>query len=352
MPSRREELAAEFHANVVAREQRTVDAIAKAYRTAIDRIQRELDAITDSIEAEVRAGRPVSSSMLWKEQRLERLQRQAVEELARAGAAARDLIEDARLDAISAALDEGADLVRAALESGISGAPTVNAALSANIPTGSVQQIVAATQPATPLAQLLASIAAEGAEAAAQRMTTGVILGQNPRLVAAAMRKELDIPRWRAERIARTEIMRAHREATAQRFLDFEIDGEPLVQGWVWYAQVGECCVACLAMHGTIHPMTDRLDGHPNCRCLMLPQTATWAELGFPGVDDDPDLITGEAIVRAMDQEALRERFGPGVAAALKSDRLQVSDLVDRTFDPEWGSMRRRRSLATALANT
>lgn len=351
MPSRREELAQEFHDRVVAREARAVEAIGRAYRDALERIQLELDRVTQAIEAEIRAGRPAGTSLLWREQRLERLQRQAIEELARAGVRARDLIEDARLDAIRAGLEEAGDLVRVALERGISGAPTVSASLSGGIPTGSVQAAIAASQPATPLANLLASMATTSAEAAASRMTTGIILGQNPRLIAAAMRKELDVPRWQAERLARTEVMRAHREATLERFRGFEAGGTRLVEGWVWYAQTGSCCVACLAMHGSKHGLDERLDGHPNCRCLMLPQTMTWADLGYSGIDDD-EIETGSSIVSRMDADELRERFGPGVSAALSSGRLQVSDLVDRTFDPEWGSMRRRRSLASALANT
>lgn len=342
--SERDRLADEFRADLLAREKRATDAIANAYRKVLVTLNAELDRITNAIEEAVRAGEPLSTSLVWQERRLERLRNEALEALANAGAQAVDLIEDAQLDAIRLAQSGADNLIAASL--GV--APAQVPVAFAGLPTGSVEAIVAAVQPSTPLQQLLVAYASDAAEAAADRLMLGVATGQNPRRIAAAIRADLQAPMWKAERLARTEVIRAHREATVERY---RANGS-MVEGWTWYAQVGSCCVACLAMHGTKHSLDDRLDGHPNCRCIMLPTTVSWADLGYPGIDDEPDVLTGDAIVGAMTQADLAERFGPGVAQNLTTGRLQLGDLVERTSSPEWGTMRRRRSLASALATT
>lgn len=336
-------MARQFRADLQRSQAKAMNRLADSYRKVFASIEAQLNTVTAAIEAAAAGGEPVSSSLLWKERRLERIRNQALEQIARLSRDAADLIESAKLEAVRLGLEQADQLIAAAYTNG----PASIRPTFAGLPVGSVNEIVAATQHATPLRDLLLVHGNQAATAAVDTLLQGVSRGQNPRLIAAQLKKDLDVARWRAERIARTEVMRAHREATSYRYQRSE-----LVEGWVWFAQSGSCCAACMAKHGTKHDLTDTLDGHPNCRCIQLPITTSWADLGYEGIEEEPDIETGAEIVAGMSQADLAARFGPGAGAALASGRLQIGDLAETRFDPVWGSMQSRRSLGSALENT
>lgn len=343
-------MADAFRVARMRREAAAIEAITNAYRDVLIRIDADIRALELVMDTALAAGEPITSSMIWRERRLERLQAQALNALVAAGAQARDLIEDARWAEIRAAAAEADALLEATF---LNGPRELALTLSSAIPEASVIQIVAATQPATPLTNLLATIAQGSVSDAVLAIRNGVALGQNPRKIAAAMRQHLQAPVWRAQRIARTEVMRAHREATFERYRDFNRNtasqiGRPLVEGWTWYAQTSSCCVACLAMHGTKHSLDERLDGHPNCRCVPLPTPVSWADLGYEGIDDEPDVLTGDQLLASMIEGGDLDRFGPGVRNALEAG-TPLDAFVEQRFDPAWGSMRAQRPLGQVL---
>jgi SPP1 gp7 family putative phage head morphogenesis protein len=340
--SARERAAKRFRADLLRQESTTMAALAKSYRTSLAVIDRQLAKLTQQIEDAARAGLPVSSSWLWQEQRLQSLHTQAMMQLAKAGAQAANLIEQAQLDAIAAASDGADAMIRAAYANGP--ATIQPDVLAARIPTAIVERVVAAVQPKTPLQTLIASISADNAQAALDHLTTGVTLGENPRKIAAKMRAELGNTQWQAERIARTEVIRAANLASLDRYND-----SPLVEGWEWLAADG-CCIACLAMQGTQHDLSETLDSHPNCRCCMVPIVTSWSDLGYTGIADDEALATGEELLADMSDEDIAAAYGPGVADALTSGRATLQDFVTTKTDPNWGPMKVRVPLKTVLA--
>lgn len=121
----------------------------------------------------------------------------------------------------------------------------------------------------------------------------GVAVGDNPRATASRMvrqtEKRFNGGLSRALTIARTETMDAHRFAS-QASNEANTD---VLKGWVWVAALDRrTCIACAVMHGTEHKVTEPGPaGHQNCRCTSAPVTKTWAELGIPGLDDDPPAL-------------------------------------------------------------
>lgn len=167
----------------------------------------------------------------------------------------------------------------------------------------------------------------------------GVAVGDNPRQAARHMLNRLhgsfNGGLARAERIARTEMLDAHRAAShAARQTNTDILAE-----WMWVcSRSARTCPACLAMDGRRFPL-DQPGPHDHVcgRCTAAPVTKTWAELGFtdiPEPDDQPPSArdwfdTQPETVQA--QIMGRERL-----TRLKAGRLAWDDIPVLTQNPAW----------------
>ncbi|NPV85996.1 MAG: hypothetical protein HPY45_08320 [Anaerolineae bacterium] len=166
-------------------------------------------------------------------------------------------------------------------------------------------------------------------------------------------RKALGTTLSRALRIARTETLRAHREATRASYQA----NSDLVDGWIWHSALGErTCAACWAMHGTFHTLDERLDDHPNGRCAMVPATRSWAELGrkygldFGDVEETPPKITlGVDLFERLPVETQIKILGPAKYAAWEDGKFALGDVVGRKRSREWGTHRYEKSLVELL---
>lgn len=137
----------------------------------------------------------------------------------------------------------------------------------------------------------------------------------------------------RAMRIARTEMLDAHRAANMHQMRE-----NPTVAGWVWVANLDSTtCPSCIAQHGTLHPLEE--DGphdHQNGRCTALPKTQTWADLGFPGIDEPEDLIQSpEAWIAENPQDAL-QALGPDRFQMLTDGRITLADMSTLHHNDGW----------------
>lgn len=197
------------------------------------------------------------------------------------------------------------------------------------IVTRSTQQITALSKP----------LSADAYDAVRRELIRGVASGANPRQTARRMvaRAESGFNGGltRALTIARTETLDAHRAAAAVG----QEQHADVLAGWTWVAELSRrTCPACFAMHGTEHALTDPGPlGHQQCRCSRVPRTKTWAELGFPGVDEPPTLIpdAGEyfAALSKADQVAI---LGPTGHAEWEAGRFPMGSWAVRRSTPGW----------------
>lgn len=77
----------------------------------------------------------------------------------------------------------------------------------------------------------------------------------------------------RAEILARTEIIRAHAEATLQEYANWRVEGVTVKAEWIT-AQDNRVCPLCQALEGqtfTIEEARGLLPRHPQCRCAWIP---------------------------------------------------------------------------------
>lgn len=215
--------------------------------------------------------------------------------------------------------------------------------------TEEVRQLLGTLQPGSPLRDIFDELPHQTRRDLKKALTVGVATGQNPVEVARSIRGAMGITRHRALTIARTETMRTFRETT-RRTLEANSD---VVQGWIWHSAANvRTCAACWAMHGTFHPVTERLAAHVRCRCAMLPQTKTWAELGYPEVDAQAERVTvptGAELFRQLSPADRARVLGPTKAKLYESGAIELGDLIRRNRSKDWGESITEASVADAL---
>ncbi len=105
-------------------------------------------------------------------------------------------------------------------------------------------------------------------------LAEGLASGVGPREVARLINGRVNaIGLSRANTLARTEIIRAHAEATLNRYEEFGIDE---VEGFAEWATAGDAlvCPLCLELDGQVFKLSEArgmLPRHPNCRCAWKP---------------------------------------------------------------------------------
>lgn len=169
-------------------------------------------------------------------------------------------------------------------------------------------------------------------------LVKGMVSGSNPRTVAADMvRKTEGIFNGglsRALTIARTEQLDAHRTAAKLA----EKSNTDILECWIWSASLGSrTCPACWGMNGTEHPLDESgPEGHQNCRCVRIPKTKTWRELGFD-IDEPPSLQPDpEAAFNSLSREEQVGILGGPRYTAWRAGNFPMSAWAQKKDNPGW----------------
>ncbi len=327
-----------------AREDAAVEEMARSWLVVLKRVQIETDLLLAKLEAARQSGAPVSPAWLYQENRLANLVTLVRREAWRWALTAEDPVANLVADAVRDATYQARQLATEAASVHLAGVT----ATFTTVTSEALEALVANLAPGGPLRALLLGYGTEAAQAAQAALIQGVTLGKGSDWIAQELRQALDIPRWRAETLARTEALRAYREASRATYAASNVVGS-----WEWYAALDRrCCPGCVGMHGTIHPNSETLDGHPRCRCAMVPRTLSWARIdpsltGIP--DTQPSLLSGADWLELQPEGVQRQMLGPLKFNAWKAGQITVADMVARTYSPTWGTMRRERSMVEIL---
>lgn len=337
--------ADKFRRELIARQSRSAGELIRAYGAAWRQIQTSLSVLTRTIEIARANGQPISPSWLFQFDRLESLKRQVEIEINKFADFADAKIRADQFDAIQAARQNAGVLMRAA--TGLPDAELAQVGISfSQLPVGAVEAQVGFLANGSPLRTLLGQLAGEASGKVGDALTTAVALGYGPRKTATLVRESLGGNAARALTIARTETMRSYREATARTFED----NADVLSGWVWTASLStRTCAMCLAMHGTVHPLTERLHSHPNCRCVAVPRTKSFEELGLLGIPETrPGLPESGADWFARQAPGRQLAIlGPAKFEAYQRGEITLRNLIGVRWSGTWGTGRFEKSLAT-----
>lgn len=166
----------------------------------------------------------------------------------------------------------------------------------------------------------------------------GIAVGDNPTVAAREMMRRVngnfEGGRRRAETIARTEMLDAHRAASqASRKANTDV-----VKGWRWACSLSpRTCPACLEQHGSFHAPEDPGPlGHPNCRCTTVPVTKTWKDLGID-LPEPPDTFPdAKQWFDSQDAETQQRIFGKERLRQYKAGDRNWGDFSQIRSNPGW----------------
>ena len=317
---------------MLEREGVAISRMQRAYKAATAASIAELEALEGRIAEREANGEPPSETILWMRQRII----DNINELGRNLQAFADegtqIAKDGQAEAAKVANDATEGLVEAA--AGKKPA-SVDVGLSwTALPNEQLQAFVGMAGDGSPLGELFATIPQVTTDAMQMALVQGISLGEGPRTVARRVRKAADIGRQRAETIARTEMIRSAREAQRQLYTQ-----NPAVQGYRRQAtQDSRVCLACLALSGTLQATDTIMPSHPNCRCVMVPATMSWAEItGDDSIPDTrPPVATPEKILAGLSDADKLAIMGPARFEMYKNGK-PLLDMVQVKQDKDWG---------------
>ena len=80
------------------------------------------------------------------------------------------------------------------------------------------------------------------------------------------------------------------------------------------------------------------MDDHPNGRCVMLPVTLTYAELGIDAPDPDFSRELGPDWFARQPEDVQRQMMGVGAFDAWQGGQFELGDLPMLREDAVWGN--------------
>jgi SPP1 gp7 family putative phage head morphogenesis protein len=306
------------------------------------RLRAHLDALTGEIARARAEGQLVRESWLFSQQRYQQLIIDHQEEVARFLDRAATPIARGQRDALGLAARDAPRLTLAALGPGPRDAAAQVTASFNRMSGAQFEAMVGRASNGTPLRELLVRAAPGAAETLRDVLASGVARGAPVRVIAREARNAARLPAFRALTIARTEVLGAYRASTHERYRQSEF-----VRTWTWTAELSDrTCSSCWSMHGTVHPDTETLDAHVRCRCIQIPNTPSWSEMGYSGVRDSrPSVPDRDAAFRSMEASSQRKVLGATRHDAWQQGDLALDDLARFSVHPTWGRSVRAATL-------
>lgn len=176
-------------------------------------------------------------------------------------------------------------------------------------------------------------------------LTSGLL--SNPRVTARRLRADVLGGQAQALRIARTETLRAYREASRTQWAA----NPRMVRGYRRREALDDrTCVGCWYMDGTLYSTDTAMDEHVQGRGYLVPELVNPRELGLP-LDPEPLPTPGRERFRALPNARQRAIIGNDrMFSAWKGGRISEAGLVGRAMDPTWGASTHANSARKALA--
>jgi hypothetical protein len=201
-----------------------------------------------------------------------------------------------------------------------------------------LEELAAQMTPRGAISKLFSEFGPQAAAKAKNTIFTGVALGTPTKTIGRQLAKDLEIPLNRGLLIATDRINSAQRAGTLALYR-----ASTAVKAWRWSASLSSrTCPVCLAMDGTVHPLTEDMASHPSCRCTMTPV-----------LDPSKPITrqTGEQWFARQSVKVQRQILGATKYELYRDGKLKLADLVVKTSHPLWGPGRTTASLGRLMSS-
>lgn len=323
------QLADVFKARLLRNERQVASEMVRRYLKVWKGIRAEADSLLAAIER-----LPVDQqtpAMLLHLERLRALGTQIRAEVGSYGQWAQAQIERQQAWAVSRGLEDAQALMRQAMVD--TAGQTIGASYQFHgLNAGAVARMVATLQDESPLLRLLNGLGVRASANVQDALVNGVARGWNAAKTAAAIRDASGETLTRSLRIARTETMRAYREATRDTFTA----NKDVVTKWEWHsARSFRTCAACWSMDGRQFPIDQPMQEHVQGRCFQLP-VIDRTRLGLPP-GSSPKREDAAAAFGNLKPEHQRAILGATKFDAWSRGDLALRDIAGIKADPTWG---------------
>ncbi len=332
----------EFRTRLAAQEAGAVRDMARSYAQVTQSLTRAANDLTAKVAALRASGEVVPGWRIAQLDRYRDLLAQAQEELARLGLEDAQRIANLQREGLTQGLAMAEAQVQALIPPGVSIAFN-------KFPTGALESMVGFLQDGSPLARLLSELGVASAQRIGEILQNGLALGQNPRVVARLLRRQVGLTLTRSMRIARSEMLRAWRRSSIQGYRD----QGGLIKGYRRKAHNGRrTCIACLLADGEFYEVESDFSDHVLGRCSVIPVTRSWEELGFSGIPDtNPTWESGRTWFLGQPEDAQRSILGDPIFDAWRGGQIGLEDMTTVHSTPEWGDEKLAASLKAALSS-
>jgi SPP1 gp7 family putative phage head morphogenesis protein len=311
-----------FRSEVLRRDRDALRQLSSAYSEVERRLRLDLDALMRDIAEAQRQGKTVNRDWLRRSVRYQSLIRQTKVEISAYSNGTLRFIEAKQRQAIDLGQSHAADLIQRAADISF-----------ARLPSEAIQEMVGVLRDGSPLSKVLDRLGGEAAGEIRNNLIAGLGSGHSVQNISREIRRAIDMPRWNALRLARTETLRAYRASSLRTFAE----NSDVLDGWIWTAAVGSgrTCFVCYALHGTFFPLSKQFfPSHPNCRCTAVPAVK----------GSRPNIQAGSVAFAKLSPEQQQAVLGPTRYIMLQ-EGASLMDFVTLTRDPDWGPQYAARPL-------
>lgn len=311
-----------FHADVLRGDKAMLRQLSQAYRGIERALKLQLNLLMREIEEAQRAGKTVNENWLRRSFRYQQLIRQTKAQIQLYSGNVNAFIQSRQRDMVLLGQQHATSLIESAL-------PELS---FFRLPSEALEEMIGVLQDGSPLSKVLDRLGPLAAKEIKEVLVTGLGTGQGASKMATAVRQVVDIPRWKALQIARTETMRAYRQSTLKTYAE----NSDVLDGWIWTSTLSiRTCPACWALHGQFFPLSKTFfPGHISCRCTSTPSVKGSSFAMTSGAEAFANLP-------AVQQQTI---LGP-TRYEMYQEGTSLDEFVILTRDKDWGGAYQVRPL-------
>jgi SPP1 gp7 family putative phage head morphogenesis protein len=297
--------------------------LSQAYKTIERSLNLQLRELLRDIEAAQKKGITVNQDWLRRSFRYQQLINQVKGQISGYSNGVNQFIRAKQSQAIDLGQFHAQQLIESA-DVGIS---------FARLPTAAIEELIGVMQNGSPLSKVLDKLAPGVAKDIKNTLLTGLASGQGAAKIARDIRSVIDVPRWKALRLARTETLRAYRQSALSTYAQ----NDDVVSGWRWLsARSLTTCAGCWAADGTFFPNSKQFfPAHPACRCSPVPE--------IRGVKTN--MQSGSTVFGNLAAEQQRAILGEARYIMYANGEATLEDFAILTRDKDWGGAYQVRPL-------